>query len=506
MSEPLIQDVVIVGGGTAGWMAAAALSTVLRGRYRIRVVESDEIGIVGVGEATIPMIQRFNRVVGIDENEFMRETQGSFKLGIEFVNWGKRGDRYMHGFGRLGQDLWTVPFDQYWHRMRALGKAHALENYSITRMASHANKFMPPRTDLGNSPLADITYAYHFDASLYARFLRRLSEARGVQRTEGKITHATRRSEGAHAGHVDAVVLESGERIEGDLFIDCSGFRGLLIEQTLQTGFEDWTHWLPCDRALAVPCESAPVLTPYTRATAHGAGWQWRIPLQHRTGNGHVYCSQYISDDEAAATLLANLDGKPMADPRPIRFKTGMRKLSWNQNVVAIGLSSGFLEPLESTSIHLIQSAVQQLIDFFPDRGFSAVDIAEFNRSSRFHYERIRDFVILHYHLNQRDDSAFWKACAHMDVPQTLKQKIDLFRSHGRVVRTDNELFTEVGWLQVMEGQNLVPQHHHPLAALQNDQETHEYLESVRDVISKCVAVMPDHAAYIAQNCAAKRM
>jgi tryptophan 7-halogenase len=506
MSESLIQDIVIVGGGTAGWMTAAALSTVLRGRYRIRVVESDEIGIVGVGEATIPMIQRFNRVVGIDENEFVRETQGSFKLGIEFVNWGRLGDRYMHGFGRLGQDLWTVPFDQYWHRMRALGKAQPLEHYSITRMASLANKFMPARTDIGNSPLADITYAYHFDASLYARYLRRISEARGVQRTEGKITHATRLSEGPRAGHVDAVVLESGERVGGDLFIDCSGFRGLLIEQTLQTGFEDWTHWLPCDRALAVPCESAPVLTPYTRSTAHGAGWQWRIPLQHRIGNGHVYCSQYISDDEAAATLLANLDGKPLADPRPIRFKTGMRKLAWNQNVVAIGLSSGFLEPLESTSIHLIQSAVQQLIDFFPDRGFNAIDIAEFNRSSRFHYERIRDFIILHYHLNQRDDTEFWKACAHMEVPQTLKQKMELFRSHGRVVRTDNELFTEVGWVQVMVGQNLLPQDHHPLAALQSDAETYEYLESVRDVIAKCVAVMPDHAAYIAQNCAARPM
>ncbi|MFN3861967.1 MAG: tryptophan halogenase family protein [Roseateles sp.] len=503
MSAPLIQDIVIVGGGTAGWMTAAALSTVLRGRYRIRLVESDEIGIVGVGEATIPMIQRFNRVVGIDENEFMRETQGTFKLGIEFVNWGRRGDRYMHGFGRLGQDLWTVPFDQYWHRMRAAGRAQALENYSITRMASRANRFMPPRTDIGNSPLADISYAYHFDASLYARYLRRLSEGRGVQRTEGKITHVTRRGEGVHAGHIAAVVLESGERVAGDLFIDCSGLRGLLIEQELKTGFEDWTHWLPCDRALAVPCASAPVLTPYTRSTAHDAGWQWRIPLQHRIGNGHVYCSSFLSDDEAAATLLANLDGQALAEPRLIRFKTGMRRLAWNENVVAIGLSSGFLEPLESTSIHLIQSAIQQLIDFFPDRGFSPVDIAEFNRSSRFHYERIRDFIILHYHLNQRDDSEFWKACAHMSVPDTLQYKLDLFRSHGRVVRTDNELFTEVGWLQVMEGQNLVPQGFHPLAALPTEDETHEYLESVREVIAKCVGVMPDHAAYIAQHCAA---
>jgi tryptophan 7-halogenase len=497
----LIQDIVIVGGGTAGWMTAAALSTVLRGRYRIRVVESDEIGTVGVGEATIPMIQRFNRVVGIDENEFLRATGGTFKLGIEFVNWGRVGDRYMHGFGKLGQDLWTVQFEQYWHRMRKLGRALPLENYCITRMAAKANKFMPPRLDLGNSPLADIAYAYHFDASLYARYLRGLSEQRGVLRTEGKITHATRRGEGANAGHVDAVVLESGERIAGDLFIDCSGFRGLLIEQTLQTGFEDWTHWLPCDRAMAVPCESVLPLTPYTRSTAHRAGWQWRIPLQHRIGNGHVYSSAHVSDDEAAATLLANLDGKPLADPRPIRFRTGMRRKAWNENVIAIGLAGGFLEPLESTSIHLIQQAVQQLIDYFPDRGFSAGDIAEFNRASRFHWERIRDFIILHYHLNQRDDSAFWQACAHMSVPDTLQEKLDLYRSHGRVVRRDNELFSEVGWIQVMEGQNLVPQRHHPLAELQDEQATADYLEGVREVIGKCVAFMPDHAAYIAEHC-----
>ena len=504
MNHAPLQDIVIVGGGTAGWMTAAALSTVLRGRYRIRVVESDEIGIVGVGEATIPMIQRFNGVIGIDENEFMRETQGSFKLGIEFVNWGRLGERYMHGFGRLGQDLWTVAFEQYWHRMRALGRALPLENYSITRMAAKANKFMPARTDLGNTPLADIAHAYHFDASLYARYLRRIAESRGVRRTEGKITHATRRSEGAHAGHVDAVVLEGGERIAGDLFIDCSGFRGLLIEQTLQTGFEDWSHWLPCDRALAVPCESVQPLTPYTRSTAHRAGWQWRIPLQHRTGNGHVYCSQYVSDDEAAATLLAHLDGKPLADPRPIRFKTGMRRLAWNQNVVAIGLASGFLEPLESTSIHLIQQGIQQLIDFFPDRGFDAADVDEFNRSNRFHYERIRDFIILHYHLNQRDDSAFWQACAHMEVPKTLTEKLDLYRSHGRVVRRDNELFAEVAWVQVMEGQNLMPQRPHPLADLPSEPDTHDFLERIRQVIAKCVDVMPDHAAYIAQHCAAK--
>ena len=501
-NEP-IKDIVIVGGGTAGWMTAAALSTVLNGRYNIRLVESDEIGIVGVGEATIPMIQRFNRVVGIDENEFMRETMGSFKLGIEFVNWGKLGDRYMHGFGRLGQDLATVPFDQYWHKMRRLGKAAPLGEYSITRMAANANRFMPARFDVPNSPLRDITYAYHFDASLYAKYLRKLSESRGVIRIEGKIKRATVREPD---GHIDAVELENGTRVEGELVIDCSGFRGLLIEQTLETGYEDWTRWLPADRALAVPCESAPAITPYTRSTAHTAGWQWRIPLQHRTGNGHVYCSRFISDDEAAATLLANLDGKALADPRLIKFQTGMRKLAWNRNVVALGLASGFLEPLESTSIHLIQSGIQRLIDFFPDRGWSAVDRDEYNRQSRFDYERIRDFIILHYHLNQRTDAPYWVECANMAIPDSLRHKMDMYRAHGRVVRVDNELFSEVGWVQVFEGQNMPLDSYHPLVDTQAEEDIAEYLESVRDVIAKCVGVMPTHDEYIRKMCAAKKM
>lgn len=497
-----IKDIVIVGGGTGGWMTAAALATVMQGRYNIRVVESDEIGIVGVGEATIPMIQRFNKVVGIDENEFMRETHGTFKLGVEFVNWGRLGERYMHGFGRLGQDLATIGFDQYWQKMRRAGKAAPLENYSIARMAAKANKFMPPNFEVGDSPLRDITYAYHFDASLYARYLRKLSEARGVVRIEGKITQVKQR-EGD--GFIEAVVLENGTRVEGELFIDCSGFRGLLIEQTLQTGYEDWTHWLPCDRALAVPCESVPVLTPYTRSTAHRAGWQWRIPLQHRTGNGHVFCSKFISEDEAAATLLGNLDGKALADPRLLKFTTGRRKKGWNKNVVAVGLASGFLEPIESTSIHMIQSAISRLIDFFPDRGFDQVNIDEYNRQFVFEYERVRDFIILHYHLNQRTDSAFWQACAHMEIPETLRHKMALYRSGGRVVRIDNELFSEVGWVQVMEGQNMAIDAYHPLVDVQTEADIHEYLESVREVIGKCVEVMPDHNAYIARHCAAPR-
>ncbi|MQA21077.1 tryptophan halogenase family protein [Rugamonas rivuli] len=502
MQQAAIKNIVIVGGGTAGWMTATALSTILRGQYNIRLVESDEIGIVGVGEATIPMIQRFNQVAGIDEAEFMKATQGSYKLGIEFVNWGRVGDRYIHGFGVLGQDLWTVRFDQYWQRLRGLGKARELDEYSITRMAARHNKFMPPRRDLANSPLSDIAYAYHFDASLYARYLRTVSEQRGVRRTEGKIAQVSQR---ADDGYVDAVVMESGERIEGDLFIDCSGFRALLIEGALKTGYEDWNHWLPCDRALAVPCESVSPLTPYTRATAHRAGWQWRIPLQHRTGNGHVYSSAFMEDEEAQRILLANLDGKPLAEPRMVKFRTGMRKLGWNKNVVAMGLASGFLEPLESTSIHLIQSSIARLVQFFPDRGFNQLEVDEYNRQSRFEYERIRDFVILHYKLNQRDDSDFWKQCAAMPVPDSLQHKLDLFRARGRVVRFDNELFAEAGWLQVMHGQNLKPEGYDPLVDLLPVEEAEKYLESIRDVIGQCVQHMPDHAEYIAQHCAATR-
>ena len=498
-----ISRVVIVGGGTAGWMTAAALSKVLKGRLPITLVESDEIGTVGVGEATIPMIQVYNRVLEIDEAEFVRETQGTFKLGIEFVNWGRLGGRYMHGFGPVGQGLWSVPFYQFWLKMRRLGRAAPLEQYSITRMASKTERFMPARSDVPNSPLADIAYAYHFDAGLYARYLRKRAEAQGVQRVEGKIVRVSQRETD---GHVDAVELAGGQRVEGELFIDCSGFIGLLIEKTLHTGYEDWTHWLPCDRALAVPCENAPSLLPYTRSTAHRAGWQWRIPLQHRIGNGHVYCSAHISDDEAAATLLANLDGKPLADPRPLKFKTGMRKQAWNRNVVAIGLSSGFLEPLESTSIHLIQNSIQQLIDLFPDRSFNPVDRDEFNRQNRFHFERIRDFIILHYHLNQRTDSEFWKACAAMPVPDSLREKMELFRSHGRIFRFNNELFSEVGWLQVMEGQNLMPEGWHPLVDMQPEDNVAQYLEDVRQVIAKCVEVMPRHGEFIAEHCRAKPM
>jgi tryptophan halogenase len=501
MTQQNITSVVIVGGGTAGWMTAAALSKVLGDRVRLRLIESDEISTVGVGESTIPMIRRFNQVLGIDENEFIRETQGTFKLAIEFRDWGKLGDSYMHGFGIFGQDLATLPFYQYWLRMHKAGKAPDIAHYSINRMAAKANKFMRADRTHGNSPLRDIVHAFHFDAGLYAGYLRKYSEARGVERIEGKVVDTLLR---AADGHVDAVRMESGALIDGELFIDCTGFRALLIEQALNTGFDDWSHWLPCDRAWAVPCGPGPELMPYTRATARAAGWQWRIGLQHRTGNGHVFASKFMSDDAARAILLDSLDGPALAEPRLLRFTAGKRKQVWNKNVVAVGLSSGFLEPLESTSIHLIQSTIARLINFFPDQGFSALDIAEFNRQSDFEVERIRDFLILHYHATTRDDTPFWDYCRTMAVPATLRAKIDLYRSHGRIVRVDNELFSEVGWLQVLQGQGIEPQRYHPLADLLDETEVSGYLGDIAHVIDQCVAAMPQQDAFIAQHCAAR--
>jgi tryptophan halogenase len=494
-----VRDVVIVGGGTAGWMTAAALAKVLGPQHRIRLVESEEIGTVGVGEATIPMIKLFNQALEIDENDFIRETKGSFKLGIEFVDWGRLGDSYIHGFGKIGQDLGVIPFYQHWLKLRQAGLAGPLDEYSINTAAARANKFMPALSDRPNSPMADIAYAYHFDAGLYARYLRRYAEARGVQRIEGKVAQVTQRAED---GFVEAVVLEGGQRVEGQLFVDCSGFRGLLIEQALHTGYQDWTHWLPCDRAMAVQCASSAPLTPYTRSTARTAGWQWRIPLQHRVGNGYVYSSQFISDDEAASTLLASLEGEPLMTPKPLRFTTGKRNKFWNKNVVAIGLASGFMEPLESTSIHLIQSGIARLTAFFPHAGFDPVDVDEFNAHSHFEFDKIRDFLILHYHATERSDTPFWDYVRTMSIPDSLQHKMDLFRSNGRVFREHTEMFAEPSWVQVMHGQRVHPRGYHPLVDNLTDEKLREHCDTVRGVIANCVRAMPTHEAFIAKHCA----
>ncbi|HZW16821.1 MAG TPA: tryptophan halogenase family protein [Brevundimonas sp.] len=496
-----IKRILIVGGGTAGWMTAALLSKLFQGRYEITLIESEAIGIVGVGEATIPAIKKYNELVGLDETEFMQRTNGSFKLGVQFVDWWKQGHSYIHGFGPIGRDLGWLRCHQYWLKMHGLGRASDFANYSINTAAALENKFTRADPKMTNSPIGHIAHAFQFDASLYARYLRGLAEAHGVQRREGKVADVALRGED---GFVQSVTMEDGEVIEADLFVDCSGFRGLIIEQAMKTGYEDWSRWLICDRAMAVPCARIEPFTPYTRATARSSGWQWRIPLQHRTGNGHVYSSAHIDDDEAERVLLANLDGEQLAEPNRLRFLPGKRKQGWNRNCVAIGLAGGFLEPIESTSIHLVQSAIIRMVRLLPDAGFDPATIAEYNRQTDFEYERVRDFIILHYKATERDDSPFWRYCRDMEVPDTLQRKIDLFAANGRVFREDEELFAEESWIQVFLGQGVIPRGYDPLVDLKSEAEIETFLGNVEGVIRKCVAVMPAHGDYVARVCAAE--
>ena len=499
MNEGPVRSVTIVGGGTAGWMTAALLSKLLPS-VSIALVESDEIGIIGVGEATIPALRDYLALAGIEELEMVRQTQASFKLGIEFVDWRAPGSSYVHGFGRIGRDMAWLHTHQLWLRMAASGDPGPLDRYAINCVAARANKFCFPDPSNRASPMADIDYAYHFDASLFAAFLRRESEARGVKRIEGRIVDVGLNGD---TGHVSHVLLASGQRLESELYVDCSGMRALLIGGALGVGYEDWSHWLPCDRALAVPCESVSPLIPYTRSTAREAGWQWRIPLQHRIGNGHVYSSSFTTDEEAAETLLANLDGAPLADPRPVRFAPGRRKQSWARNVVAIGLSSGFLEPLESTSIHLIQTGILRLVALFPGRGFNPADIAEYNRQSRFEYEDVRDFIIAHYKVTDRRGIPFWDHVREMAVPESLSDRIDLFRSSARFfIHGKAELFQEESWVQVLLGQGLAARPD-PVAELIPPDQLSEYLADIVDTIGEVAGAMPDHATFIAKHCAA---
>lgn len=503
MHDNNIRRIAIVGGGTSGWMTAAALAKLIKPDYcQIRLIESEDIGTVGVGEATIPQIQLFNKLLDLDENEFVRKTQGTFKLGIQFVNWGRVGDKYIHAFGDLGKDMESVQFYHYWLKMAQVGKAHEVGSYTISGAATEQGKFMRP-FDAGNSPLSNIAYAFHFDAGLYARFLREYSEQRGVIRSEGKVADVILDSD---TGHIKSLQLESGESYEADFYIDCSGFRGLLIEQALKTGYDDWSHWLPCNRAWAVPCKSAGAPLPYTRSTAHAAGWQWRIPLQHRIGNGHVFSNNFMSEDEARSILLNNLDGHPLAEPRLLKFLTGKRKKIWNKNCLAIGLASGFMEPLESTSIHLVQSAIARFMSFFPNKNFDQEDVDEFNRQADFEFEKIRDFLILHYKATERNDSDFWNYCRTMDVPESLTQKIEQFKKNGRIYRNNNEMFNDLSWFEVMYGQGIRPEAYHPLVDRMPLEEIARRLESVKRVIDKSVDYMPTHAQYIAENCKAEKI
>ena len=494
-----MRKILIVGGGTAGWMTAALMGKLFQGLYDVELVESEAIGTVGVGEATIPAIKKYNELVQLDEVEFMKRTQGTFKLDIQFRDWVRPGHTYVHGFGIIGQDWEWLRCHQYWLRANQRGRAKDFAKYSINTAAALANKFMHARAEMADSPIGHIAYAFHFDASLYAKYLRSLAEQHGVVRKEGKIVHVGVRDN----GDIASVTLESGEVLEADFFIDCSGFRGLLIEQTMKTGYEDWSHWLPCDRAMAVPCARTSPLTPYTRSTARDPGWQWRIPLQHRTGNGLVYSSKHIDDEAAEKLLLANLDGEQLANPNRLRFTSGKRRKMWNGNCVALGLSAGFLEPLESTSIHLVQSAAIRLIRLLPDERTDQATIDEFNRQSDFEWERIRDFIVLHYWANQRE-GAFWKYCREMELPVTLQNKIDVWRSNGRVFRENDELFNEESWIQVFLGQDIVPQSYDPLVAIKSDPQIEQFLGNISATIERCLDVMPTHDDYVRKYCPAE--
>lgn len=494
-----LKSIVIVGGGSAGWMTAAALSDAVGQSCAITLIESEAIGTVGVGEATIPPIRHFNRRLGIDEATFVRETQGSYKLGIQFVDWGKLGHSYFHPFGQYGAEFDSVPFYHHWMRESLAGRTSGpIDDFSMCWAMAKAGKFTHPSPDR-RLIQSTFDYAYHFDAGLYAAFLRRFSEARGVVRKEGRVIDVSLRG---HDGFIEAVTLDDGTRITGEFFIDCSGFRGLLIEEALAAGYDNWQHWLPCDRAVAVPCERGE-FTPYTRSTAREAGWQWRIPLQHRTGNGYVHCSQFISEDKAADVLLANLDGKALADPRPLRFVTGKRREFWKKNCVAIGLSAGFMEPLESTSLHLIQYGILRLIALLPDAAMSPLLAREYNAQTSVEYERIRDFLILHYKASERDDSELWRYCAAMPIPDSLQYKIDHFREHGMLVADGHELFANPSWIAVYLGQGIVPSRAPALARMREHVPVAERLAQIRAAMDEAVAAMPAHGEFIARHCAA---
>lgn len=490
-----IKNITIVGGGTAGWMAAATLAHLLDGRQvAITLVESAVIGTVGVGEATIPPIINFNKMLGISEAEFIRATNGTFKAGIEFENWGGLGERYIHPFGDFGRDIETLPLHHHWLAAKARGYERSLFDFSLMVQAARRGRFMPAPSEDPRSVLSGIHYAYQFDAGLYAAFLRNYAEARGVERVEGQIADVRQDPDN---GHVAALVLNDGRVIDGEFFVDCSGFRGLLIEGALKAGYDDWSAWLPCDRAVAIPSENVGPPPPYTKATARDAGWQWRIPLQHRTGNGHVYCSAFMDDDEAHTILSQSLAGAPMADPNQLRFTTGIRRKVFDRNVVSLGLAAGFMEPLESTSIHLVQTGLARLMSLFPDKRFNQIDIDTYNERTRIEYERIRDFLVLHYTATKRDDTPFWRHCRTIEQPGALKEKIERYRQTGRIFRENNELFTVSSWLAVMHGQGIVPEGYDPMTDRFDDDQMLSRLDRMADVIGRAADAMPTHTDYI---------
>lgn len=495
-----VSRICILGGGTAGWMTAAALSNKFSALgLKIQLIESDQIGTVGVGEATLPHIRFFNQTLGIDERTFMKATEATFKLGIEFCDWGKLGDHYIHPFGDYGMPVDKLDFHQAWLRLNAEGLVSRIDDYSYPILAAEQGRFQMPGEDIDQIG-SNFGYAYQFDSSLYAKFLRGYAEGNGVKRLEGKVVDTTLNSE---TGFVEHVTLESGETVGADLFIDCSGFRGILIEQALETGYDDWSEWLPCNRAVAVPCEARGEMLPYTRATARTAGWQWRIPLQHRTGNGYVYWNEYISDDEAAHQLMSTLEGPALADPKQLFFKTGRRKKFWNKNVVSIGLSGGFLEPLESTSIHLIQEGITALVEFFPQDRISQLDADEYNAQMGLNFERVRDFLLLHYVATQRDDSPMWRYFRDMTLPESLQEKITAWMTRGYILQYEIGVFLPPSWLAVMLGQNLVPQAYDPRLDRYDAGDLAKHADMIKAKTQTAVAQTPPQSDFLAQYGAA---
>jgi tryptophan 7-halogenase len=491
VSAPKLKKVVIAGGGTAGWIAATALSRQLGPLLDIVLVESDEIGTVGVGEATIPTARTFHRLMDIDEREFMRATNATFKLGIAFENWGQAGDRYIHSFGQVGKSIWMADFHHFWLQACAAGSGGNLGDYCLELQAAEARKFV-----IKENPA--LSYAYHLDATAYARYLRAICEARGVQRVEGKIAQVNVHSE---SGDIASLMLDTNTVIAGDLFIDCTGFRGLLIEQTLKTGYEDWSQWLPTNSAFAVQTEAVRPAVPFTRAVAHSAGWRWQIPLQHRVGNGLVFCSDYMTDDAARTLLLSEIEGRPLTEPRKISYVTGRRRKAWNKNCVALGLSGGFLEPLESTSIHLIMNGVTQFLKLFPF-GDNVDQLRDrFNSMSQIEQEKIRDFIILHYNQTERTDTPFWNRCRTMDIPDSLKARMELFRENAHAYHESNDLFQVDSWVQVMLGQRLKPQSYHHLAQLMPPEHLDQALRDLKTGIKNAIKDMPSHQAFVESYC-----
>jgi tryptophan halogenase len=488
-----ITKVVIAGGGTAGWMAAASLSKLIGKNLDISLIESDEIPTVGVGEATIPSLLILHQLLQIKEQEFVAAVHGTFKLGISFENWRDINENYIHSFGFTGKDCWAAGFQHFWLKGRQEGISQDFGQYCAELVAAKHNKFAV-------LPNLALNYAYHIDAGLYAGFLRRIADEHGVKRIEGKIVEVGTNEQ---TGYIEHVKLNSGQVIEGDLFIDCTGFRGLLIEQTLHTGYDDWSHWLPCDSAVAVQTKSVGLPIPYTRAIARDAGWQWRIPLQSRVGNGLVFCSRYLSDDEAIQTILDNVEGETITEPRVIKFRTGQRRKHWNKNCVAMGLASGFIEPLESTSIHLIQRAITRLMQMFPYAGIREPEVNEFNTQMDFEIQNIRDFIVLHYHVTKREDTRFWRHCKNMNIPETLQHRIDLFKQTGRVFKVPNELFGENSWIQVMLGQGLMPEQYHPIVDEMTDAELRQFLHGAETSVKKLVSKLPQHQEFINYYCKA---